>query len=73
MSSQEGNNHAQRSLTSSGRPSTTDSIEFNPPSGVMTPSSRVSRPLTMKIDEDSRYRAVSPSNLQRESHVTDIL
>jgi hypothetical protein len=62
---EEGNPNAQRSITSSGRPSDTfSSNDINPfdppslPSGVQTPGSNVSRPYTMKIDENSRYRAV---------------
>ncbi|KAL5119775.1 hypothetical protein ACEQ8H_002381 [Pleosporales sp. CAS-2024a] len=61
MSSQEGSNATQRSGSPgllSMAPSATDSIHFDPPAGVMTPSSRVSKPLTMKIDEDSKYRAI---------------
>ncbi|KAH7390820.1 glycosyl transferase family group 2-domain-containing protein, partial [Phaeosphaeria sp. MPI-PUGE-AT-0046c] len=65
MSSHEEPISAHRSITSSGRPSIAgSSYDGNPfdqgtiSSGLQSPSSRVSRPYTMKIDEDSRYRAI---------------
>jgi hypothetical protein len=64
----EDSNNAQGTAESSGRASSSGStadssgIERHAPSaGAQTPNSHVSRPTTMKIDEDSRYRAVSTS------------
>lgn len=59
--------HARRSVTSSRRPSITASVADTmppTPSGAQTPGGgRLSRPLTLKIDEDSRYRAVCSHSL----------
>jgi hypothetical protein len=66
--SKEDSSRGQKSVTSSRRPSVTEAATNSAdyempalPSGAQTPNSRASRPLTMKIDEESRYRAVSYS------------